>query len=314
METPVYVFAGFLDSGKTSFINETLQSGSFAKKNDRILVLLCEEGENEVDTASFGNKNISVEALENQNQLNPDKLEALRKKHNANIVMLEYNGMWRMPELYNALPADWQIVDIMTFVDASSFDMYYNNVRDLFTDKVIDAGFVVFNRCVKDETDEQTLHKAVRMSNTFTKIAYEYTDGSYALDDIEDPLPFDKDSDEFIVNLTAYGPFYRDISENMEDYDGKTVTFTGFCQKAKGLIKKGFVIGRYVMNCCEADAVFCGFYVENGEKEAVFNDWMSITAKISIKPCSIYGREGPVLTMISAEKTEAPPNPMASFY
>lgn len=314
METPVYVFTGFLDAGKTSFINDTLQSDSFAKRNDKILIILCEEGEEELKPDTFACKNVDIEVLESKSMLNPDKFEALRRKHGSNLVMLEYNGMWRMPELYDALPNDWQIVDIMAFFDASSFDMYYNNMRDMFTDKVLDSGFIVFNRMDKDANDEEKFHKAVRASNTFGKIAFEYADGSYALDDIEDPLPFDKEADSFEVGIMDYGKWYRDLSENTSDYDGKTITFTGYTQKMKGIGRQpGFVVGRQVMTCCEADAQFCGLYCENGEKDIPFNSWIKITATLNIKNCKLYGRVGPVLTMVSFEKTEQPANPISTF-
>ena len=48
-EYPVYLFTGFLESGKTSFINETLSDPKFYKDGDRTLLLLCEEGEEEYD-------------------------------------------------------------------------------------------------------------------------------------------------------------------------------------------------------------------------------------------------------------------------
>ena len=45
-EIPVYAFTGFLDSGKTKFIQETLEDERF-NAGERTLVLLFEEGEEE---------------------------------------------------------------------------------------------------------------------------------------------------------------------------------------------------------------------------------------------------------------------------
>ena len=47
MDIPVYLIAGFLDSGKTGFINGILRDG-FAEE-DRTLLICCEEGELEYD-------------------------------------------------------------------------------------------------------------------------------------------------------------------------------------------------------------------------------------------------------------------------
>ena len=38
METRVYIFAGFLDSGKTSFINDTLMNPDFYSGEDTLLI------------------------------------------------------------------------------------------------------------------------------------------------------------------------------------------------------------------------------------------------------------------------------------
>ena len=46
MEIPVYLFTGFLDSGKTKFIQETLEDVNF-NNGEKILLVVCEEGEEE---------------------------------------------------------------------------------------------------------------------------------------------------------------------------------------------------------------------------------------------------------------------------
>ena len=43
MEIPVYLISGFLESGKTSFIKETLSDENFSQ-GEKTLVVLTEEG------------------------------------------------------------------------------------------------------------------------------------------------------------------------------------------------------------------------------------------------------------------------------
>ena len=50
-QIPVYSFTGFLDSGKTKFIQETLEDERF-NAGERTLVLLFEEGEEEYDLST----------------------------------------------------------------------------------------------------------------------------------------------------------------------------------------------------------------------------------------------------------------------
>ena len=45
MDIPVYLIAGFLDAGKTNFINGILKDGFAAE--DKTLLICCEEGEEE---------------------------------------------------------------------------------------------------------------------------------------------------------------------------------------------------------------------------------------------------------------------------
>ena len=42
-QIPVYLFTGFLEGGKTKFIQETLEDGRF-NKGEPTLLLVCEEG------------------------------------------------------------------------------------------------------------------------------------------------------------------------------------------------------------------------------------------------------------------------------
>ena len=53
MDIPVYLVAGFLDSGKTSFINGILEDG-FARE-DKTLLICCEEGDEEYEKKALDN-------------------------------------------------------------------------------------------------------------------------------------------------------------------------------------------------------------------------------------------------------------------
>ena len=58
-QIPVYVFTGFLDSGKTKFIQETFEDERF-NAGERTLLLVFEEGE---EVIWFPKKSISVPVL-----------------------------------------------------------------------------------------------------------------------------------------------------------------------------------------------------------------------------------------------------------
>lgn len=314
MDIPVYLFTGFLESGKTRFLQETLcDKNFFDNKRDRTLVLQCEEGEEELDPKPFASKEIYIESIDDKRKLNPDKLEALRSKYKATRVLIEYNGMWLIQELVQVLPEGWFICQEMNINDASQIDVYNANMRNLVVDKLNNADMVVFNRCEPDE-DIQKLHKLVRSVTRRAEIFYEKTNGQAAYDDIEDPLPFDVNAPVIKVEDRDFALLYRDLAENMPQYDKKTVNFSGMASKVGRTTGDGFIIGRPIMTCCVEDIQFSGLYCENGADKVQSEKWYNITAKISVKPCRVYGRKGPVLSLVNIESVKEPDDPVATFY
>ena len=88
---PMYVFTGFLESGKTKFIQETLEDERF-NAGEKTLLLVFEEGEEEYDISTYPSQNVYIETMDYEG-LSEEKLEALRKKHQAERVIVELNGM-----------------------------------------------------------------------------------------------------------------------------------------------------------------------------------------------------------------------------
>ena len=314
MDIPVYLMTGFLESGKTRFLQETLSDrGFFDKPSERTLVIQFEEGEEELDPAGFAPGNINCEIISDSEELNVKTLTALQNKYKATRVLMEYNGMWLIKDLIAALPRDWFIFQEMTFFDASTFEVYNANMRNLVVDKITGADLVVFNRCDADSNLE-AFHKIVRGVSRRTQILYEQKDGQIAYDDVEDPLPFDVNAPVIEIDNRDYALFYRDLSENMNSYDGKTVKFCGEVNKSDKLPRGGFVIGRPVMTCCIEDIAFSGLYCENGADGVNAGSWVEITAKIKIKMSGVYGRKGPILKLISAKECAEPDDVVATFY
>ena len=64
-EIPVYLFVGFLESGKTTFIQETFEDPNF-DSGDKTLLLVCEEGEVEYQPGKFAFPGTTVQVIEGQ--------------------------------------------------------------------------------------------------------------------------------------------------------------------------------------------------------------------------------------------------------
>ena len=68
MDIPVYLIAGFLDAGKTNFINGILRDG-FARE-DQTLLICCEEGDEAYDAKALDN--VFTVTVESQEELTKD--------------------------------------------------------------------------------------------------------------------------------------------------------------------------------------------------------------------------------------------------
>lgn len=315
MEIPVYLFTGFLDAGKTGFIQETLEDVSF-NNGEKILLLVCEEGENEYDPKTYPNDNVVIEVIEGKEMLTRENLTRISKSSGAERVLIEYNGMWLLDELYAALPDEWLVYQEMMFADANSFLSYNANMRSLVVDKLKSCEMCVFNRAKKD-FDKLEIHKIVRSVSRRAQIAYEYSDGTVEYDDIEDPLPFDKNAAVIEVADEDYGLWYRDFAENTADYIGKTVKITVLVMRNKLINQKTeIIVGRQIMTCCADDIAFKGLLcrAENAHDFAQ-GQWVELTAKISMEKHRVYKSEkGPVLTALKCEATSEPSKPVADFF
>lgn len=75
LEIPVYLFMGFLEAGKTTFIQETLEEDYF-NDGERTLLFACEEGMEEYDEELLKRTNTTVVYVEEQERFQyriPDK-------------------------------------------------------------------------------------------------------------------------------------------------------------------------------------------------------------------------------------------------
>ncbi len=311
-QIPVYVFTGFLDSGKTKFIQETLEDPRF-NAGERTLLLVFEEGEEEYDFSTYPHQNVYLEVLD-QETVTAGELKALSKKYKAQRVVAELNGMQLVGDLYSRFPEDWIVAQEVMFADSTTIMAYNANMRNLVMDKLMGGQMVVFNR-LEPGADTTELHKLVRAANRRMDILYDYLDGTTAFDDVEDPLPFDIHAPIIRVEDDDYALWYRDVTEEPQKYHGKTVCFKAQVAMLRREKDNMFAPGRFVMTCCVDDIQFCGIPCHYGEsKRLQSRSWVMVTAKISAEKHYLYqGETGPVLTAISVEPAEPAAQDVATF-
>lgn len=312
-QIPVYVFTGFLDSGKTKFIQETLEDPRF-NAGERTLLLVFEEGEEEYDFSTYPFKNVFLEVLDQQT-VTTKELQALAKKYKAERVVAELNGMQLVGDLYMRFPEDWAVAQEVMFADSTTFIAYNANMRNLVMDKLVGAQMVVYNRLTPG-ADTTELHKLSRAANRRIDILYDFTDGSTAFDDVVDPLPFDINAPVIEIKDEDYALWYRDVTEEPQKYDGKKVRFKAQVAMLRREKNNMFAPGRFVMTCCVDDIQFCGVPCRYPDSRSLKSrEWVTVTAKISAEKHALYkGDLGPVLTAIRVEENAEPAQPeVASF-
>lgn len=306
---PVYMINGFLESGKTEFITYTLGQPYFRIKG-KTLLILCEEGEIEYSDILLRESRTVLELIEDEEDFNPSHLIELEKKHKPERIIIEYNGMWNYKNM--KLPWHWTLEQQVTTIDASTFPMYFNNMKTLLAEMIRKSELIIFNRCDGIE-DLNSYKRNIKAINQKADIVFENSEGE--IDEImEDDLPYSLEDEIIELDNQGYGIWYLDSLDHLERYIGKKVQFVAMVMKPEGFPKGFFVPGRMAMTCCAEDMAFLGFACAY-EKAADLEEgkWVKVTALVKKEYFADYGGEGPVLAALSVEKSKAPKEEVISF-
>ena len=310
-EIPVYLFTGFMDSGKTTLIKETLVENGFAEQG-KSLIICCEDGDVEYDAAELDKIKTKVVMVEKEEDFTAEFLNNLNLSYLPDQVFIEYNGTWGMDVLMEMdLPKGWVIVQSLATVDATTFEMYLQNMRAMIMEQLFQADVVIFNRC-DDSTDKGKFRRNVKALNRKAQLVYERTDGT--LDEREEELPFDITADELDISDADYAIWYMDCMDNPKKYEGKKVKFLALVYNPDKLKKGVFVPGRFAMTCCVEDVTFIGFKCKYPDEDKIpHKSWITITAEVHIEFAKEYKGKGPVLYPVSIEPTEKPEDELVYF-
>ena len=306
---PVFIINGFLESGKTEFICYTLDQPYFQIKG-RTLLILCEEGENEYEEKLLKKSRTDLVLIEDEEEFNTAHLMELEKQYKPERILIEYNGMWNFKNM--KLPFHWRVEQQITTIDASTFPMYYTNMKSLLAEMIRGSDMIIFNRCDGIE-DLSSYKRNVKAINQRADIIFEDSEGE--INQIfEDDLPYSLDAPVLELDNEGYGIWYLDSLDHLERYIGKTVQFLAMVMKPKEFPKGYFIPGRMAMTCCAEDMAFLGFACKYAQADKLTDkQWVKVTAKVEKEYFEDYQGEGPVLHAISVEQARAPKETVISF-
>ena len=273
---------------------------------EKMLLILCEEGEVEYDETALERENITILKIEDEEDFNDGFLQNCLRHYRPARIFVEMNGMWDCKWMFEGgLAPTMDIAQVITLVDGSTFQVYLNNMRSILSNLFLYTEMVMFNRCTED-MDLQSFRRTVRGLNPRAMVYFEDEEGE-PLDPGMDVPPYDLDAEVIEIEDVDYGLWYLDAFENQERYDGRKVRFRAKVMKSKRFGDGVFVPGRNAMTCCEDDIRFVGCLCR-----AEFTDllksrqWIYLTATIRYEYLKEYGEEGPVLYGESYELTGAP--------
>jgi len=280
MPSPVYLFTGFLDAGKTTLIKDTLNDEGFMQGISRTLLLCFEQGEVEYEEDFCTEHHLYVEYFDDPSELTQGKIKDLDTIYHPDQVMIEWNGTLPVPEIIlSGLPQYWPLVQILTEVDATTFELYMNAMRSMLFEQLRYSDTIIVNRCTPD-TDGRMLRGNIKAINRQAQIYYEGAFGE-PVELKQGLLPFDINADVIDIKDDDYGLWYMDCSENPEKYAGKKIILRGqFAEKIPGYTQT-FILGRRAMVCCSQDTSLCGITV-TGVKiwEMQIGDWIEVEGEL----------------------------------
>lgn len=312
-EIPVYLFTGFMDSGKTTLIKETLFENDFGGDN-RTVIIVCEDGDEEYDEAKLNTINAKVAMIEEQEDFTTETLQKIQETYKPEQIFIEYNGTWDIVTLLETkMPDGWVIVQSLATVDATTFEMYLANMRAMIMEQLFKADVVIFNRC-DDNTPKGKFRRAVKAQNRPAQIVYERADGTID-ESADEELPFDINADVIDITDADYAIWYMDAQDNPKKYDGKKIKFLALVYNPEKMSRKGmFVPGRFAMTCCVEDVQFLGFKCKYPKSEEIgHKSWINITAEVHVEFAKEYRGKGPVLYPVSIEPAEKPEDELVYF-
>ena len=265
-ECLVYLFTGFLESGKTTLIQETLNDPGFNTGEEKTLILLCEEGGVRYTKDLAQRVHADIVSVNAPEKLTAAFMEKCEQLFHPDRVMIEFNGMWSVDQFLDVeMPLRWILVQILSTVDASTFALYLANMRSILYEQLRHSETIIFNRC-DESTRMRYLRNNIKAMNKRAQLIYEHKDGSI-LSSGDEQLPFDKQADPLVLEDYDYGIWYMDALEHPRKYEGRQVTVEVKVYPVNEERAHAYVAGREAMVCCSDDTSLIGMWVYTADQK-----------------------------------------------
>ena len=303
--TPVYICTGFLDSGKTLLVKDTLMEQEWIEPGLTLLIL-CEEGEEEYSKEYLEENDMVLLKIDKFEQLNAAFFTNCEKNYHPAQVVIEYNGMWKLEDLLQLkYPRKWQIQGIYSTVNGTTLDMYLKNMRNMLMEQLTESELIIINRC-PEGVDRSGFRRALKVQNPMAQLIFEGMDGKIIQPTAED-LPFDIKENPIKVEDEDFGIWYVDAYDHPDQYMDKEIEFVAQAFRPKGMKNAMFVPVRKIMTCCADDVRLYGYPCKIPKVTNIqMQKWYRVRVRYSFEPTEPFAPEQPVLYLMHIEPAEAP--------
>lgn len=163
MKIKIEIILGLLESGKTNFINSMLESDEIY--NETIVVIQDELGQTDINYPNdkISKKNINLITIEHNtdDDINENYIKDIIIKYCPERIFIETNGMKNSSYILKVFNNDvikklCIVDDIVSIVDAETFNLYYRNMQDLLFSQIFNSEKIILNNLNKFTKNEIT--------------------------------------------------------------------------------------------------------------------------------------------------------------
>ncbi|MBQ6388734.1 MAG: hypothetical protein IJH90_03775 [Mogibacterium sp.] len=244
---------GFLDAGKTTYIQQNIRDDRFYKYGST-LIICFEKGEVKYDEEALAEKRANVVYYDGKKKITEFCLECI-EAYQPDRIYVEMNIM--MQELRAHFPECMRVTFSAALIDWSTMPVYYLNFMQMIKQMVSESNQVTFRGCPSSDL-LATYGQAFRLMNPRAVYLRQdpmgYHEKAFGLF-----LPFSLDENEITITEKSYLPLWLDALDHPEHYDGKTIHFTEPIELRRTDENGMWRCGRVVMTCCMADLQFMSF-------------------------------------------------------
>lgn len=291
VEVPIFIVNGLIESGKTTLIKEIIENNVSYQAGSTVLVV-CEDGEVEYEDSWLKEYEVQIVHIEKEADLTANLFFEIDEKYKPVQIVLEYNSFYSVDNL--EFPEYMPVYQQVTLIDASTFGIYFNNMRQVFNNLVKLSSLIIFNRC-DGISDLGVYRRQIRALNQECQIGFEGKNGQLT-SMLDEDLPYDISKDTILLEDNDYPTWYIDVFDNYEKYLGKTIRFKTF---VRDILEDSIVVGRNVMTCCENDIQFLGYEVKDASELVAIGDCIFLECYVAREFSKIAEEE---VVMLHAKK------------